>query len=154
MRATRIAVLTIDLGANDLLGHLGSPTCRANIRGAECAARIDAAIDTFEVNIASILDQLKPRIEPGTEFYVMTIYNPFDFGIGIPFEADSNEIIGGMNATLKAEAARVGAKVADAYPLMSGNAAVWTHMLTQSDIHPTADGYQALPFAFAQARDN
>ena len=31
------------------------------------------------------------------------------------------------------------------------NAGAWTHML-EGDIHPTADGYQALAYAFVQAR--
>ncbi|MBI4201785.1 MAG: hypothetical protein HY532_01545 [Chloroflexi bacterium] len=149
--ATRVSILTVDLGANDLLGHLASPVCRQDIRGDECTARLESAIPTFAENIADILTALSQRLEPGTEFYVMTIYNPFDFGIGIPFEEDSNEVITRMNDIIRAEAARVGAIVADAYTPMSGNAAAWTHMLN-GDIHPTADGYQTLAYAFALAR--
>ena len=149
--ATRVSVLTLDLGANDLLGHLASPSCRQDIRGDACAARLDSAIVSFGENYAEILDTLADRIEPDTEFYVMTIYNPFDFGIGIPFEADSNDVVERMNEIIAVEAERVGAIVADAYTPMSGNAAAWTHMLS-ADIHPTAQGYQALAYSFALAR--
>ena len=81
----------------------------------------------------------------------MTMYNPFDFGLGIPFEDFSNEILVRLNAIVAENANNVGAKLADPYDLMGGNAAAWTNML-QGDIHPNPDGFQALAFSLVQAR--
>ena len=81
----------------------------------------------------------------------MTMYNPFGFGLGIPFEDFSNEILVRLNAIVAENANNVGAKLADPYDLMGGNAAAWTNML-QGDIHPNSDGSQVLAFSLVQAR--
>ena len=90
-------------------------------------------------------------LEDDAEFYIMTMYNPFDFGIGLPFEDFTNEIAGRMNDIIRQTAQAHGAKVADPFDSMGGNAAAWTNMLS-GDIHPNGDGYQALAFSFAQVR--
>ena len=148
---TRVSVLTIDLGANDLLTHLGSAECQQAPRGDACQARIDAGLEAFSENFPQIVGTLANELEPDAEFYIMTMYNPFDFGLGIPFEEFSNEILVRLNAIIAENANNVGAKLADPYRLMGGNAAAWTNML-QGDIHPNPDGYQTLAFSLAQAR--
>jgi len=148
---TRVSVLTIDLGANDLLTHLGSAECQQAPMGDACQGRIDAGLEAFSENFPQIVGTLANELEPGAEFYIMTMYNPFDFGLGIPFEEFSNEILVRLNAIIAENANNVGAKLADPYRLMGGNAAAWTNML-QGDIHPKPDGYQTLAFSLAQAR--
>ncbi|MCI0438773.1 MAG: SGNH/GDSL hydrolase family protein [Chloroflexi bacterium] len=149
---TKVSFLTLDLGANDLLPHIGSDDCQSDPRGNACQARIDGAIAAFEDNFGAIVAELRASLETDAEFYIMTIYNPFDFGLGIPFEDFGNEILERMNAIIRATAQSAGAEIAEAFPLMNGNAAAWTHML-EADIHPTAEGYQTLAFSFAQARE-
>ena len=39
--STKVSVLTLDLGANDFLGHLASQECQDAPRGPACSARID-----------------------------------------------------------------------------------------------------------------
>lgn len=148
---TTVSVLTIDLGANDLLTHLGSGECNSDPRGEICQARLNAGIEGFSRNFPEIVGTLSSELEPGSEFYIMTMYNPFDFGLGIPFEAFSNEIVQSINAIIAENAANVGAKLADPYDDMEGKAAAWTNML-QGDIHPNPDGYQTMAFSLTEAR--
>ena len=108
-------------------------------------------METFSKNFPQIVGTLATELGPDAEFYILTMYNPFDFDLGIPFEEFSNEILVRLNAIIAENANSVGAKLADPYRLMEGNAAAWTNML-QGDIHPNADGYQALAFSLAQAR--
>jgi lysophospholipase L1-like esterase len=150
---TKVSALTLDLGANDFLGHLASQECQDAPRGPACSARIDAALETYRVNFAEIVAQLKAEIEPDTEFYIMTVYNPFDFGVGLPFEDFSNEVLDRVNDVVRETASANGAKLAEADVLMQGNAGGWTLMITEGDIHPNTLGYQALAYSLAQARE-
>ncbi len=155
LNSQNVAVLTIDLGANDVLAHVGSDDClqgEQGPRGAACQARIDAAMEAFVPNFRDILAQLKQGLGANAEFYVMTVYNPFDMGIGLPLEDFTSGIVDELNQLIRQEADSVGAVVADPFPLMADNAAAWTNMLSDSDIHPNADGFQALAFSLAEAR--
>ena len=153
LRGQQVAVLSIDLGANDLLSHLGAGACRTDPQGAECSRRLEAATGAFEANFEGILSQLKSALPQGAEFYVMTAYNPFDLGLGIPFEEFSSGVISDLNAIIVSAAGGVGATVADPFDDMAGNAGAWTNLLTGSDIHPNSDGYQVLALSLAEARD-
>ena len=147
----RVSVLTLDLGANDLLAHLGSSECQQAPRGDACQTRIDAGLERFSANFPNIVGTLAGELEPDAEFYIITVYNPFDFGLGIPFEDFSKEILETLNAIIAENASGVGAKLADPHDLMAGYAAAWTNML-DGDIHPNLDGYQVMAYALAQAR--
>lgn len=154
-----VAVLTIDIGANDVLVHLGSADCTQGDNGpraAACEARISASLATFTPNLRTILQQLGDALDEDTEFYVMTAYNPFDMGIGLPIEDYSSEVVDSLNDVIRAEAIAVGAVVADPFDDMADNAGAWTNMLSPdgSDIHPNADGYQVLANSFAEARES
>ncbi len=153
--SSQVSVLTIDLGANDVLAHLGSADClqgESGPRGAACQARVSAAMDAFSPNFRSILQRLDAALDSGAEFYVMTVYNPFDFGIGIPLEAFTSQVVADLNELIKAEAEGVGATVADPFSDMADNAGAWTNMLFDQDIHPNAEGYQVLANSLAEAR--
>ena len=149
--STRVSVVTLDLGANDLLTHLGSSQCQLEPRGDACQARINAGLDGFAQAFPGIVQALRGEMEDDAELYIMTMYNPFDFGLGIPFESFSNEIIGRLNVIITENAAKVGAKLADPFDDMAGNAFAWTNM-AQGDIHPNADGYQTLAYSLVEAR--
>lgn len=150
-----VAALTIDLGANDVLAHVGSADCiegEGGPRGAVCQARIEAAMEAFGPNLRSILAQLRVALPSDAEFYVMTLYNPLDMGVGLPLEDFSSGIVEDLNEVIRAEALAVGALVADPYDAMADNAGAWTNMLTDFDIHPNADGYQVLANSLVVAR--
>lgn len=147
---TKVSFLTLDLGANDLIAHLGSADCQNDPRGNACQTRINAGLETFDDNFNDIVDALADALEPDAEFYIMTMYNPFDFGIGLPFEDFSDEIMEKLNAIVRSKANDAGAKLADPFPIAKDTAAAWTNML-QGDIHPNEKGYQALAFSLAEA---
>jgi lysophospholipase L1-like esterase len=144
-------VVTLDLGANDLVTHLGSAECQLEPRGDACQSHIDAGLEGFSNAFSGILATLKGELDDGAELYIMTMYNPFDFGLGIPFEDFSNEIIAQLNEIITSSASQAGAKIADPSSGMAGNANAWTNML-QGDIHPNADGYQVLTLSLVEAK--
>jgi lysophospholipase L1-like esterase len=148
--ATRVAVVTLDLGANDLLGHVTSQNCLDAPDGPACQARIDAGLATFRTNFGEIVPALLAALGPETQFYIMTVYNPYDLGINLSLEALSNDVVERLNSIIKETARTNRVLVADARPLMGSNAGAWTHILA-GDIHPNARGYQALAFSLAQA---
>ena len=51
LAANRVAYITVDVGANDLLGHLTSPECSADLDAAACRARLDGALAAYEENL-------------------------------------------------------------------------------------------------------
>lgn len=150
--ATSVAVLTLDVGASDLLGHLGSVDCQAAPEGQVCWTRIEGALAAFKANFQEVVAALAAALEPGAEFYVLTLYNPYDLGGGTPFELLSTRTVTRVNDFIRRVGDSEGALVADAYSGMKGHAATWTHMLSGS-IHPNAMGYQAIAFSLVQARE-
>jgi lysophospholipase L1-like esterase len=147
---TRVAVVTLDLGANDLLGHLTSQDCLDFPRGPECHARLDAALDTFRTNFEEIVPTLLSSLEPDAQFYIMTFYNPYALGTQLSLEILSDEVVHRLNSVIKETARANGVPVAEVQPLMDDNAGAWTHILS-GDIHPNAKGYQVLGYSLAQA---
>ena len=116
-----------------------------------CQTRADAALQSFEGNFEDIVASLAEALEPGAEFYVMTAYNPFSIGLGGPAESFTDEIVEQLNVIIRETAMAHGAKIADPYGLMQGKAVSWTNLLF-GDIHPNADGYQALAYSLTQAQ--
>jgi hypothetical protein len=74
-------------------------------------------------------------------------------GIGLPIEDFTSEVIADLNELIVAAAGIVDAKVADPFDDMADNAGAWTNMLTDADIHPTAEGFQVLALSLAEARE-
>ncbi len=149
--STTVSFLSMDLGGNDLLAHLGSDDCQIPARTQACQTRADAALQSFEGNFDQIVSSLAGALEPGADFYIMTAYNPFSFGLGLPTESFTDEVVERLNVIIRETAAAHGARVGDPYDLMRGKVASWTNMLF-GDIHPNANGYQALAYSLTQAR--
>ena len=149
--ATRVSVVTLDLGANDLLVHLKSEDCLNAPADRACQTRLDASLESFRANFGEIVPTIADSIEPDTEFYIMTVYNPFDLGTRLPVETVSNEVTDKLNSAIREVADEHNVMVADVRPLMGGNARYWTHIL-DGDIHPNHMGYQVLAYSLAEAR--
>ena len=149
--STTVSFLSLNLGANDLLAHLGSDDCQVPARTQACQTRADAALQSFEGNFDQIVSSLAGALEPGADFYIMTAYNPFSIGLGLPTESFTDEVVERLNVIIRETAVAHGARVGDPYDLMKGKAASWTNML-DGDIHPNANGYQALAYSLTQAR--
>ena len=148
-----IAYVTLDIGANDLLGHLGSTDCSDDIDSIACTRRLEAAFATYEENLAVILDRLTAAA-PDATFVYLTAYNPFSLGFSdVGFEARSDEILAAFNAIGVGIAEDRGVIVADGFTPMKGLTASTTRMLDAiPDIHPNAIGYDVLAWSIIQAR--
>lgn len=149
---TRVSVVTLDIGANDLLGHIKSEDCVVSPAGQTCQSRLDAGLQNFRGNFSQIVPDVLSAIEPDTEFYIMTVYNPFALGTGLPLESLSNDITDQLNSVIMEIAQDNNVAVADVRPIMGSNSGVWTNILS-GDVHPNAKGYQAMAFSLTQSRE-
>jgi lysophospholipase L1-like esterase len=153
LKSADVAYVTIDLGANDLLGHLGSADCADDIDAPDCARRINAAFASYEENMATIFDSLRDAA-PDATIVFLEAYNPFALGLGEPteFEQRTDTILQSFNEVAARLARRRGILVADGFTPMQGTAATTTHMLDPvPDIHPRAIGYDVLATAIVEA---
>ena len=79
----------------------------------------------------------------------MNVYNPFNFGTGVPAEQMSNQTVKVLNDAIAAEAKTHGWQVADSSSAIGDRAAALTNILN-GDVHPTVLGYQAIAYAITQ----
>ncbi|HSM02195.1 MAG TPA: SGNH/GDSL hydrolase family protein [Acidimicrobiia bacterium] len=141
----------VDIGANDLLGHLGSDDCASDIRAPACVRRLDAALATAQENLKVIFDGLVGAAPRATIVY-LAMYNPFSLGLGAEFEGQSDGIVAAFNDMAADLAEDRGIVVADGFSPMKGITAATTHMLeTVPDIHPNRIGHDLLAWAIVTA---
>jgi lysophospholipase L1-like esterase len=153
LNANDVAYVTIDIGANDLLGHLGSADCSEDLQTAACQERLASAFAAYEVNMVEILDRLSSAAPDATIMF-MRAYNPFSLGFGasVGFETQSSETLEALNDVAAALAADRGILVADAFAPMEGTAAATTRMVDNPpDIHPNEIGFDILTGSFVDA---
>ena len=145
------AYVTIDIGANDLLPHLGSEDCAAGAGAPACEARIAATLESYRANLDDVLGQLSDAAPDATIVFLLT-YSPFSFGFDLAFERDTDRVTEQLNAVAAELAAEHGALVADGFAALRGRAASATHMTdAPPDIHPRAAGYDSLAAAIVDA---
>jgi lysophospholipase L1-like esterase len=155
MESNPVSYVTIDMGGNDLLGHLGELDCSADIESAFCQDRIAASLVAYEANMTTVFDELVDAA-PDATIVLLQTYNPFSFGFAnaIVFEAESDRAIADMNAIAARLAQERGIIVADGSSPMMGTVAVTTHMAdSPPDIHPTPIGFDVLAAALLDALD-
>ncbi len=146
-----IAYVTLNIGANDLLPHLGSEDCAAGTGSLACAARIAATLKSYRANLDDVLEQLADAAPDATIVFLQT-YSPFSFGFDLAFERDTDRVTQELNAVAAELAAEHGALVADGFTPLQGRAAGATHMTDlPPDIHPRESGYDALAAAIVDA---
>lgn len=152
IRANPVAYITIDIGANDLLGHLGSSDCSVAITAPACRGRLADSFASYRQNLPIIFGRLR-EAAPGATIVFMRSYNPFSFGFdGVAFEQDSTAILDDFNDLAAGVATEYGILVADAFTPMLGTTGTTTHMFdTPPDIHPIAIGYDILAAAIVDA---
>jgi lysophospholipase L1-like esterase len=148
-----VAFVTIDIGANDLLAHLGSSDCSDDITAQACTDRIDLSLEAYARNIDEIFAALRDRYPDATIVFLET-YNPFSLGFEgeVDFERLSNQAVEELNQTAAQAAARYDIEVADGFTPMRGTTSATTHMTGISpDIHPNELGYDVLTEAVLTA---
>lgn len=151
LQANRVAYVTIDIGANDLLGHLTSPDCSESLDRPACRQRLESALAAYQVNIAHILAAVAEAAPEATIVFLQT-YNPFSLGTGIAFEEGSSLMVDRLNGLAATAAASEGILVADGFTPMQGTAVHTTRLLASPpDIHPNALGHDVLAQAVLAA---
>ncbi|MCP4964306.1 MAG: hypothetical protein GY926_03635 [bacterium] len=141
-----VAYVTIDVGANDLLGHLASSDCSEDVQAPACASRIDVSLAAYRSNIEAIFATLAEEFPDATVVFLLA-YNPFSLGFEneVAFEAQSNAVLIELNEIATASAANHEILVADGFTPMRGTTTSTTHMTdTPPDIHPNDIGYDVL----------
>jgi len=153
MTTHEVVYVTIDIGANDLLGHLGSDDCSVDLDDTPCQDRIESSSTAYAANIDEVFRRLR-EAAPGATIIFLRAYNPFSLGFGttVGFEAQSNETLDEFNDIAAAAAGSYSILVADGFTPMVGTTASTTHMLDDPpDIHPKAIGYDILAVAITLA---
>lgn len=146
LRDHDVAYVTIDIGANNLLGHLGSEDCSESLQAPACAQRIANAFEFYDDDLAVIFAEVR-EAAPDATIIFMLAYNPFSLGFAdaVAFEAETDRVLAEFNAIAVTVAGAEGILVADAYGPMQGTTSATTHMLdAEPDIHPTPIGYDIL----------
>jgi lysophospholipase L1-like esterase len=148
-----VAYVTIDIGANDLLGHLGSPDCSEDIAAPACTRRIELSLDAYARNIDEIFAALRDGYPRATIIF-LEAYNPFSLGFEgrVEFETLSNQALSRLNQIAAEAAGRYNITVADGFTPMRGTTSATTHMTAiPPDIHPNELGYDLLTEAILSA---
>jgi lysophospholipase L1-like esterase len=149
----RVAYVTVDIGANDLLGHLGSAACSEDLLATECRDRIEATLSAYERNVAEIFDRIGDAF-PDATVILLTAYNPFSLGFGdrVTFEVESDAVLTRLNTIAALAARERGFLVADGFTPMQGKTRQTTYInAAEPDIHPNPLGYDVLTGALVDA---
>jgi lysophospholipase L1-like esterase len=151
LAANRVAYVTVDIGANDLLGHLTSADCAESLERPACRERLESALTSYEANISVVFASLV-EAAPEATIVVLETYNPFSLGTGIAFEEGASLMVARLNSLATTAAEAEGILVADGFTPMQGTAAFTTLMLASPpDIHPNALGHDVLAQAVMAA---
>ena len=151
MEDNAVEYVTIDIGANNLLGHLGSKDCSQTLEAPACAARLQSAFELYDDDIVLILDAIIEAAPSATVIF-MRAYNPFSLGLGVGLEQASDQTLDSFNDLAASLAAERSILVADAFTPMMGTTGVTTHMLDATpDIHPLPIGFDILACSFLEA---
>ena len=150
--ATKVSYITLDIGANDINVVLKQPSCKSDPQGGACKGGIANALNAFRSKLESIVMRLNEAREPGSVLVVLTYFNPYNLGTGLPFETESEEAVRQLNEHIRAVATASNVPLADVYPYFGSDAGILTHIL-EGDIHPVDQGYERMAVAVADALD-
>jgi acyl-CoA thioesterase I len=160
-----VALVTLDIGGNDLLRLLGTDACAAEPLGGDCLQLLALTLADFEANYRQILGELMDALDesaPGARVAVMTYFNPFSgtdasheaageialLGTDgrVDCEADDPEARG-MNDIIACIGEQLGAIPVDVQPAFRGLGLELTHIASE-DIHANDAGYEVIADAF------
>jgi len=149
-----VAVITIDIGANDFLPLVKDESpCLPNPLAEACQEAAVSALTTFRANFADIMRRLRAAAGPEAEIVALGLYNPLS-GTGGPFDTVGDAAVGLFNSTV---AAAVGdpdieAGLADVFVHFEGRGPELTHIDEMPpDIHPNDSGYYLMALATVRA---
>ncbi len=149
IRTHEVRYITLDIGANDLLGHIGRVDCSDDLDSPACQKGMAAAFTVYEANLDRILDELRMAAPDATVIFLQA-YNPLNlgFGVQVTLEGRSDRLVTELNSLAAAVAKSHQVRIADGFTPMQGTAAATTHMLDKRpNVHPRAIGFDILAVA-------
>ncbi|MCZ8514736.1 S-layer homology domain-containing protein [Paenibacillus filicis] len=135
-------LVTLDAGANDLLGllHQDSVTHSVYLNPEE----IQPMLLTVQSNVYQILAELR-GLSPKADLYVMGYYNAFPY-LSAQEQAGLLTVLDQLNLALKQTAATMGATFVPTKDLIAAKAT--TYIPSPANIHLSPEGYQAVAGEF------
>ena len=149
-----VAVITIDIGANDFIPLVqGESPCLPNPLAEACQKAAVSALDTFRTNFGDIMRRLRTAAGPEVEIVALGLYNPLS-GTGGPFDAVGDAAVGLFNSTVATAVADpdIQAGLVDVFVLFVGRGPQLTHIAElPPDIHPNDSGHYLMAQATVRA---
>ena len=163
-----VALVTLDIGGNDLLRLLGTDACANDPLGADCLGLLALTLDDYEANFRQIVGELIAALNehaPDARLVVLTYFNPFS-GTDASYEAAAElALLGndnridcdatdrearGMNDIIVCVGQELGALPVNVQPGFQGLGLELTH-IGQQDIHANDRGYELMANEVATA---
>jgi len=132
-------VITLDIGANDLLRKLNTDP-----------AHVTDALTTVNNNLQVILETID-KLNPKAKVYVMGYYNPFPH-YSAEQQAPLLALLSGLNKTIQGQAALNGDQYVSTLEVIKPNEKAYVP--NPVDIHITLDGYQIVANQFLKSLNN
>jgi lysophospholipase L1-like esterase len=150
----RVELVTIGLGANELLRARRAPACEADPSGAACRAAVDAAITEAANALDAVLAAVQATLlaeDSEARVLVLAYYNPDTEPVAASTVAGTDGVVActppdpqpGLNDRIACVAAERGADLVDLYAAFLGREDELTRF-ARGDVHPNADGYAVI----------
>jgi lysophospholipase L1-like esterase len=148
-----VNLITLDIGGNDVFRPIVT-ACTVDPQSAGCLTAIQTALAQVAANYRLILGELRAAAGPRTAMAVMTYYNPLP-GCRLAALTPLADLVleggpqvpAGLNDIIRAQAAAVGAAVAETGPLIG------VSDLTGDCLHPDNSGHEKIADAFQTVLD-
>ena len=150
----RVELVTVSLGANELLRARRAPACDADPSGAACRAVVDAAIAEATEALDAVLAAVQATMAAeGSDARVLVLayYNPDTDPVAASKVAGADGAVActpadpqpGLNDRIACVAADRGAELVDLYAAFLGREEELTRF-ARGDVHPNGDGYEVI----------
>lgn len=136
-----ITTVSVQLGANDLLGIVTQPGF-FTLSPQDQQAQIGQALNHVLANDTALLTELKTLL-PQATLLMLGYHNPFNAAPSSPIGQVADPAIRALNALIAAQAAAVGAKYVDTYTPFLGHELAYTY-IASGNVHPNDAGYQLI----------
>ena len=157
----RVELVTIGLGANELLRARRAPPCEADPDSAECSAVVDGAVSDATQALDAVVGAVQAELgAEGSDarILVLAYYNPDVEPIAAAAIVGLDGLVGcvdsepdpGLNDRIACVAAERGIQLVDLYAAFLGREAELTRIGT-GDIHPNDAGYAVIADAIVAA---
>ncbi len=139
----QVSPVTLDIGANDMLGDINSSTCTVSSNWTTDLAKVQS-------NLATIISQLKSALNGTGDLLLMNYYDPYQNQC-----PNSVYYVQQLNATIASVASTYGVPVANVFNAFGGATTPNSHICSYTwmcsifhDIHATDQGYAVIAQTF------